>query len=262
MTKLRAILFTSLLILPALSGRALFVQGYDPAVNDRFASGYPNAPVPNPSPRFVGKGLDWSGVGWLPSDPKRSVALISSRHFIYPRHWAPEVGEKIAFLNRDGQVRSYTIAKLQTIELGKGGNGEPAYSDAAVGTLVETVAAADHIAHYRVPNLGPGISAYLGKKILLYGHLARIGTNEIIEGMMLRNAMSEFNYNTRGLSRGMAKSEVGDSGSPSFLVENGELLLIGSHWKDDTDAMLPGLLPQLTRILAADGATLEVFTPR
>ena len=106
------------------------------------------------------------------------------------------------------------------------------------------------------------MSAYLGKPILIYGHLARVGTNAIIEGMMLRGQMSEFNYNTRGLSRGMAKTEIGDSGSPSFLVEKGELLLVGSHWKDDTDALLPGMISEIARLLAAEGFTLEVFTPR
>lgn len=240
---------------------ALIVQNYEPAVNDRFASGYPNAPVPNDSARFVGKGLDWSGVGWLARDPKRSVTLISPRHFIYPRHWAPEVGEKIVFQNRDGKLLTFTIAKLLAVELGKE-NGETKQSDAGVGVLAETVAAADHITHYRVPAFGAGMSAFLGKKFLLYGHLARIGTNEIIEGMMLRGVMSEFDYNTSGLTRGMAKVEVGDSGSPSFLVENGELLVIGSHWKGGIDCMLPGLIPEITRLLAADGVTLETAPPR
>ena len=38
--------------------------GYSDADNNRFASGYPNNPVPNTSPSFIGAGYDWSGVGW------------------------------------------------------------------------------------------------------------------------------------------------------------------------------------------------------
>lgn len=258
--RVKAFRFSALalvLSLASLSAHALVVEKYDPAANDRFSSGYPAEPVPNTGPRFVGKGLDWSGVGWLASDPKRSFALISPRHFLYPRHWAPEVGGKIVFQNRDGELRTFTIAKLLAVELGKSKNGEIRASDAGVGVLAETVADADHIAHYRVPNLGAGVGLFIGKKVLLYGHPARIGMNEIIEGMVLRGEMSEFNYNTHGLARGMAKSELGDSGSPTFLVEKGELLVIGTHWKNDTDCFLPGLIPEITRVLAADGAALE-----
>lgn len=240
------------------TARALVVEGYDSEVNDRFRSGYPKAPVLNESPRFVGKGFDWSGVGWIVKEPTHSVALISPRHFVYAKHLSPGIGDEIAFVNRDGKVRTFTIAKLQEIQFFK--EGAPTkYADTAVGTLSEPVAKADHIAHYRVANFGTTISGYIGKKILLYGHLARIGTNEIVEGTMLRGAMSEFNFYTTALSRGMAKPESGDSGSPTFLPVNGELTIVGTHREVDTDSMVPGLIPEINRILAQDGSALEVL---
>jgi hypothetical protein len=60
----RLLLFPALPLLTGWACYALIVQDHDPAVNDRFASGYPDAPVLNTSAKFLGKGLDFSGVGW------------------------------------------------------------------------------------------------------------------------------------------------------------------------------------------------------
>src|SRR5271170_2726921 len=99
----RTLLFLGLL-LSAMAGYALVVQDYDPAVNDRFSSGYPDAPVPNTNPKFIGKDLDWSGVGWWKNDPQYSVTLLSSRNFAYTKHMAPQTGDVIVFAGRDGHL--------------------------------------------------------------------------------------------------------------------------------------------------------------
>jgi hypothetical protein len=253
----RLLLFLAPLLLSALCVRALVVEGYDPAVNDRFSAGYPDAPVPNASDKFMGKDLDWSGVGWWKKDPQYSVALISSRNFLYAKHMAPQVGDAITFLGKDGHLHDYHVAKLQLVEIGKQGD-QTIYADTSVGTFEETVPVDDQVTHYPVAFSQKGIEPFIGKKILMYGHAARIGTNEIVEGIMIENMASEYNFNTSGLSPGMGKSEVGDSGSPTFLVINGRLVLVGTHWKDDTDSMIPGLIPAINAGMAADGARLEV----
>jgi len=75
---------------------------------------------------------------------------------------------------------------------------------------------------------------------------------------MLEGMASEYNFDTQGLTAGMGKSEVGDSGSPAFIVIGGKLALVGTHWKDDTDSMVSGIIPAMNAIMAADGARLEV----
>jgi hypothetical protein len=102
------------------------------------------------------------------------------------------------------------------------------------------------------------VEPFIGKKILMYGHMARIGYNEIVEGLMVDGMASEYNFDTDGLTTGMGKSEVGDSGSPAFMVVGGKLALVGTHWKIDTDCMVPGLIAGMNAIMAADGARLEV----
>jgi len=245
------------LLLSALAVHALIVQGYDPAVNDRFASGYADAPVPNTSANFIGKGLDWSGVGWWKKDPQYSVTLLSSRHFAYTKHMAPQVGDAITFLGKDGHLHDYHVARLQTVVLGKNGD-QPIEADTAVGTFAETVPLDDQVTHYPVAYSDKGIEPFIGRKILTYGHMARIGSNEIVEGIMVQGMASEYNFDTDGLTAGMGKSEVGDSGSPAFIVIDGALALVGTHWKDDTDSMVSGLIAGMNGIMAADGARLEV----
>jgi hypothetical protein len=245
------------LLLSALAVRALVVQGYDPTVNDRFASGYPDTPVPNTNPNFIGKGLDWSGVGWWKKDAQYSVTLLSSRNFAYTKHMAPQIGDVITFLGRDGHLHDYHVANLRMVELGKQGD-QPIDADTAVGTFAETVPLDDQVTHYPVVFSPKGVEPFIGKKILMYGHMARIGYNEIVEGLMVDGLASEYNFDTDGLSTGMGKSEVGDSGSPAFMVIGGKLALVGTHWKDDTDCMVPGLISGMNALMATDGARLEV----
>ncbi len=253
----RFLLTLAPLLLSALAVRALVVEGYDPAVNDRFSSGYPDAPVPNDSPKFLGKGLDWSGVGWWKKDPQYSVTLLSSKNFAYTAHNAPQAGDAIVFLGRDGHLHEYHVAKLQMTEVGKQGDNT-LYSDTGVGTFVETVPLDDQVTHYPVAFSEKGIEPFIGKKILTYGHMARVGTNEIVEGIMLEGMPSEYNFDTSGLSPGMGKSELGDSGSPAFIVIGGKLALVGTHWKEDTDSMVSGIIRGMNAIMAADGEKLDV----
>jgi hypothetical protein len=250
-------LFLAPLLLSGLYVHALMVNGYDPAVSDRFSSGYPDAPVPNTSSSFIGKGLDWSGVGWWKKDPQYSVALLSSKNFAYSKHMAPQTGDIIAFLGGDGHLHEYHVAKTQAVELGKQGN-ETVYADTAVGTFDETVPMDDQVTHYPVAFSQKGVESFIGKRILMYGRMARIATNEIIEGLMIEDMASEYNFNTEGLTAGMGKIEPGDAGSPAFIVIGGKLALVGTHWKDDTDSMLSGIIPAMNTLMAPDDARIEV----
>ena len=253
----RLLLFLAPLLLTGWAGYALIIQDHDPAVNDRFASGYPDAPVPNTDAKFLGKGMDLSGVGWWKREPRYSVALISSRNFACAKHLSPEAGDGIVFLGGDGHLHEYHVAKVQPVELGKKGD-DTVYADTAIGTLEETVPADDQVTHYPVAFSRKGIEPFIGKQILMYGHMAKLGINEIEEGILVPGVSSEFNFDTTALSTGWGKSEPGDSGSPSFIVIGGKPALVGTHWKDDTDSMVSGLIPQIDTMLTADGERLNV----
>lgn len=235
-----------------LAARALVVEGYEPEVNDRFASGYSDAPVPNTSARFVGKDYDWSGVGWLVGESEKSFAMITPRHFLFSQHWAPKPGDTLRFLNRAGELKSYVVERLDDVPLGRG------HSDLGVGRLSAPIPVADQIAHYGLLFLGPTISKYVGQPLLLYGHTARIGKNSIVDGLLIAGLSADVTYEGSALGPGMAKCESGDSGSPTFIPHDGKLTLVGIHHTPDTDSMLAGLIEPINRLLAPDGYKLKV----
>ena len=155
-------------------------------------------------------------MGWWRKDPQFSCALLSSRNFTYTKHMAPQIGDSITFRGGDGKLHDYRVAKLQMVQIGQKGN-DPVYADAGVGTFTETVPLSDQVAHYPVAVSDKGIEDFIGRKILTYGHMARIGINEIVEGMMMPGMGSEYNFLTSGLDRrGWAKSRIGRFRQPGF----------------------------------------------
>ena len=75
------------ILLCPLPAMALQTTGYTSEINDRFSSGYPNNPVENTLPNFVGAGLDWGGVGWAASDATKSFGFLSPQHYLVARHY-------------------------------------------------------------------------------------------------------------------------------------------------------------------------------
>jgi len=71
----------------AAPAAALDVVGYTAAANDRFASGFPSAPVANSSSSFIGLDYDWSGVGWSAADGTKGFGFLSPRHYLVAAHY-------------------------------------------------------------------------------------------------------------------------------------------------------------------------------
>src|SRR5262245_25036627 len=99
---------------PPASARAGVIVDHNPtsfdARYDRFASGYPAAPVPNTSASFIGSPYDLSGIGWETANPTFSVALVSPRHFIGAAHVGYAAGSQLSFFDPvSNVVRTYTV---------------------------------------------------------------------------------------------------------------------------------------------------------
>lgn len=226
-----------------LAGKAgaVVIAGYSSTAHDRFASGFPSAPVPNTSGSFIGAGLDWSGVGWGFTDPTRGVTMISDRYFVYAAHWPPwAAGSQVSFLSPVlGAVVSFTVdagfgwspAPLNA------GQGQP---DLRVGRLASPISSTMGIASYPILNL-PALGDYLGIETLIYGRgtyaptSPRIGSNHI-EGLGAYDLSGDSvndNYGSFYLDdlapAGEARFEGGDSSSPTFVNIGGQLALIGTH---------------------------------
>ncbi|MFN7563913.1 MAG: PEP-CTERM sorting domain-containing protein [Prosthecobacter sp.] len=233
------------LMLTCASTQALTIVGYDANTNNRFASGYPTAPVPNSSLSFIGAGMDWSGVGWDAGLSTRSVAMISDQYFVFASHYTP--GSTIQFLsptllaanpgNPAAAVVSYTVQS--TTRLVSPISGMP--GDFSIGRLTTPLNAGHGIAAYPVLALG-SLTNYIGLQVLMYGHndtttnSTIIGTNTIsafyhydLYGGDGINDTFAAGYTFEPASPGDSQFESGDSGSPTFAFYQGRLALVGTH---------------------------------
>lgn len=228
----RLALAATLALAFASSSRALLVQGYDAAVNERFVSGFSSAPVANTSAGFTLSGYDLSGVGWRDNASQIAVTLVSPEHFLTAAHVAPAVGTTVSFLGSDGVKRTYTVDSVTTLTYGDKN------TDLSLGRLTEVVDTS-HIASYFGFYLGNLSETYAGLPVTLYGANGRVGTNTLsdagnfdllpfgggdgdIDSVV---TLTDFDSVT-----GEAQGQGGDSGSPTFVrIVGNQLALLGVH---------------------------------
>ncbi len=231
---LRQVLLVSVLLLTATTARALTIVGYDPAVNDRFSSGYPGTPVENSSLSFLGAGYDLSGVGWNTSNNTQSFAMISDQYFVYSNHFAP--GSSMSFLSPTlGTVVTYGVSGTR---YNFTYNGQT--SDFAIGMLTTPISAGDGIASYPILDLAQ-VSDYLGLPALIYGR-ADGGSSPVLgattvdlllpfdfPGSPAGNDTFGVGYSYNSSQPGDSFFQGGDSSGPTFVSWYGQLALLGTH---------------------------------
>lgn len=233
----RFILFIFALCLTA-SAHAITIVGYNPDLHDRFDSGFPSAPVINSSAGSVAASYDLSGVGWDTALPTRAITMISDQYFVYSAHYG--IGSEVSFVTADGTVLTYTVDTSYTFE--PTAEIADALGDLRIGRLTTTVSSS--IASYAILDLGD-TSEYQGLSLLVYGHgdgteqttapwySPRIGTNTS-EGLVDVNlgggVIKKGLVYDQDSSIGEALLQAGDSGSPTFTVVDGQLVLVGIHY--------------------------------
>lgn len=234
--------------------RAGFIEGYVPgdpvsqATFDRFAGGFPAAPVPNPSPLFVAAGADLSGIGWRTDAPFLAVSLVSPRHVIGAAHVG--LGGSVSFTNAAGQVQTFAVqstTRLTTTFTDPAtGATRTLPSDILVGTLATAVPASSGITPLAIA-AGPP-AAFTGRSLLLYGQNGEyvvnatnnpnphLGTNtfDAVDLASFDNFASEATvvslYDFDPGVRGEFYLIGGDSGGPALTQLGGRLALLGDHY--------------------------------
>jgi hypothetical protein len=250
---------------------------------DRFASGFPTAPVPNTSPTFLGSGFDLSGVGWFTIGPTFfSVAMVSERQFIAAAHSPPGPGTQLNFFDPvSNVVRSYTVQfGRRPITEFTNGQGQPQTlpSDVFLGTLTAPIPASDHIGFFPVPSGAE--SSFINDTTLHYGqnptygagnqmHLGRNNVQQVTTASFdgqtpVNEATRVFTYDWTPTNPGEFYLIGGDSGGPSFLNLGGQLTLLGGHYgvtnptttpnpgDQSVDTFLPYYINQLNAFMAQD----------
>ena len=222
---------------------AVTIIGYDPTLHDRFSSGYATAPVPNGDPSFIGAGLDLSGVGWDTALQTKSITMISDEYFVFSSHYAP--GATVSFFSPTlyagnpgdpaSAIVTYSVSGT-THTLVSPITGLP--GDFSIGKLSAPLNPAHGITAYSILDY-PSTDDYIGLPLTVYGHggsgSTRLGTNTLesffhydLNGDLTPETFA-YGFSASASPTGEARLEGGDSSSPTFVVIDGTLTLIGTH---------------------------------
>ncbi len=258
--RIACLVFAAALSCVSAARADLLVAQYNPAVNDRFYTGSDKA--------FIGDAvtppLDFSGVGY--TSDGHWVTMVSPSYFLSAEHYHPAPGTTVTFYIGNSTAQSYTFTVGSwSYETSIPGMGP---SDLYMGELTAPIPASDNIANYPIDMLGAD-SNYFGRQLYVYGVPNKVGTNTIADIYPLSYSghvtqLMEYDYNPS--IQYDAFLEGGDSGGPSFLVQNGKLALVGIHYVDATfsggspdysgDSFVPYYAAQLDAQMTGEQLTL------
>jgi len=221
----------------AASAAGVQITGYQAAANDRFASGFPAAPVRNTDVAFIGKAFDWTAVGWDSGNARQGYGFVSPRHHFTAKHFKSTNARRIH--GNDNVIHSAN--HQETIDLGYGLNVDPTGPDLSVTRLATAIPASAAMPRYPVLDLNStsttnAPAAYNNREVLLYGHwgwVNNVGSTRVASTTMSSVTVSGTNHSFL-TPRTDAELESHDSGSPAFMVwtnpDGGkELSIIGNH---------------------------------
>ncbi|MFO0851356.1 MAG: trypsin-like serine protease [Gemmataceae bacterium] len=287
-----------LLLTLAASAPAGEIVGYVPgdpaskATYDRFASGFPSAPVANTDPAFTGSGLDLSGVGWRVADPRFGLTLISPQHFVTAAHVGGfSAGQQVRFTAGDGTALTVTLAndgatgavrqfRPTTTFVNGQGQTQTLPSDVLV---VKLPAPIDPATGIRPLAVGSG-TLLAGTPLLVYGQNPAYSPGPQLGRNTLDTIeVASFDGPTPTTEATVVAGDDytrtppgdtaligGDSGSPLLVRQGNTAVTVGTHYGIEGDlakpdlpytsysALLPAYLDQIQAFVAADGQALTV----
>ncbi|MEE8060032.1 MAG: hypothetical protein V3T17_19700, partial [Pseudomonadales bacterium] len=208
------------------------VVGADPVRHDRFYLGADK--------NYFARQYDFSGVGKIISSSSKWATMVTDSYFVSARHSHPVTGDVVRFYytndSADGYVDRIVAGGLQVSDNFGSLNG-----DLWLGYFSEPVPEA--IKKY--PLLGSGLSnPPVGSKLLLFGKANNSAvpednpTNQR-SGRNICASTSTFTYSytfssTLGAGDSLGVDEnmgvQGDSGSPTFVLVDNQLALVGTRW--------------------------------
>jgi hypothetical protein len=175
--------------------------------------------------------------------------LFTDQHFVAANHF--QQSDNVAFINRDGDLKEYTISGTQffIVDGGMGGTGEQV--DLFVGKLTTAIGASDKISSYPILDRGANDLLTDSPQLIVYGkddnrnNSPLVGLGSIDGGVYSRiNVVNEGAGLAESIAyqiddnqqNGDVRGEGGDSGGPSFILYNNTLTLAGIHSAIDTNS--------------------------
>jgi hypothetical protein len=223
---------------------------YNPSRHSRFLIGtFPDAPVPNEVFFLAPLEDQLRGVGWQTSHPVKKVALITPQHFLTATHY--KATGSITFLDAEGNLQTFSVVKIDRISL-----------DISIGTLELPIP--EHLGIHPFPVAVVKGDGPEGRELFYVGNPPK-GPPTMAVG---RTAF----YKTRNESMAELQNEgvsvrylfdrvrgvTGDSGSPSFFLSDGELILLGHHYTARQDFILGLKAKEVNEYISDSGFSLDL----
>ena len=175
-------------------------------------------------------------------------------------------------MDSNNVLRSYVVATRHDIL-----NDSDQATDLFIGTITTTIPTSDHVGFVPYLNL-PGEAGYENQDLMVLGKPARggIGSIESFIDMsggginLTRGFIFRFEAPPpNNLPDDDCHGEIGDSGSPSFVLSNGQAAIVGTHTSIDEaggdeltyDTFVPHYIDELNAIMASDGYHMTEATP-
>ena len=260
---LRLILILALAVVCVVpSAQALDIFHLDPAIHMRFSSGNWAEGNLKVNPRFLLAAHDLSGIGW--QQYGLGITLISPQHFLTASHVAPLADSTVSFLSRDGVMKHYAVDSVYYVEHSPG-----VRTELALGRLKAPIPPEDHVGYFPTFRL-PHDTGYTGIKVFSFGlyqacghaTIARWGNYDLLPFNTHDHVADDFMFLMEWHRVfGEAQAQGSDSGSPTFVLHQGKLALIGVHSAIDVshepyvtaDVLIPAYFKQINDRLALDG---------
>ena len=156
------------------------------------------------------RNFDMSGVSF---NEKMTLTLVTRRHVVMASHYRREIGAKVVFHNRIGKRIERTLVSVTGV-----------VGDVAVGLLDLDVPL--DLKVYALPEPRKDFSFLKGTTAAVTGQNRRIFFHEIDRVSPTAISFSHPKIAKHGWGKNLVK---GDSGTPSFLISDDELVLIETH---------------------------------
>lgn len=258
-------------LLSGISSQALEIRAFDGATHNRFTN-FPTAP--NHNSTFIYNAYDLTGVGWLNNDVRRQFTMVSPIHFVGANHFRPNLNnlQRINFLDENNNIITRNIASQLAIL-----NDNNADSDLLLGKISLPLDPNEGISFHPYHN-----DAYLGRTLMTLGSDGSASTGprggsgtisgEIdidIPGINFTRSLAWLYFNSTGEDND-SYLVGGDSGSPSFIDNNGVAAIIGTNGAvgttDNGDfinyaTLIPFYTSRVNASMALDGYHLTKANP-
>jgi hypothetical protein len=210
---------------------------------------FPDAPVLNDAFFLAQYSDQLRGVGWQTTHSKRKVALISPQHFLTATHY--KATGSITFLDSSGNLQTFAVSNITKI-----------YEDISIGTLEVPIPEELGIRPFPVSSVkgeGPTGSEvfYVGDSPPGHLHTFAVGRTGFWKS---RNDKADLDSADVPVEHTVDRvfGITGDSGSPSFFLENGELLLLGHHYTGRQDYVLSLQARAVNEHMSPTGYSLDL----